>query len=95
MCLTSNVQTRVTPSYARHPLRRYFDKGIGVTLGTDNRLMSGVTLTREYEHAHEALGFSWLELVTVARTGLEHAFLPTEVRRALLERFDAGVAAIE
>lgn len=45
--------------------------------------MSGVTLTREYEHAHEALGFSWLELVTVARTGLEHAFLPTEVRRAV------------
>lgn len=95
VCLTSNVQTRVTSSYARHPLRRYFDEGIGVSLGTDNRLMSGVTLTREYEHARDALGFSWLELLTVARTGLEHAFLSTEVRQTLLERFEAGVAAIE
>ena len=95
VCLTSNVQTRVATSYAEHPARRYFDEGISVSLGTDNRLMSGVTLTREYEHARDALGFSWPELVTVARTGLEHAFMPAERRRMMIERFEARVAAID
>jgi len=74
VCLTSNVQTGVTPSYGGHPLRRYFDEGVPVCLCTDNRLMSGVTLTREYEHARDALAFSWRELVSIARTGFECAF---------------------
>ena len=55
VCITSNVQTRVAPSHAEHPVRRYFDEGLTVCLCTDNRLMSGVTLTREYEHAREVL----------------------------------------
>ncbi|HEX3535082.1 MAG TPA: adenosine deaminase, partial [Gemmatimonadaceae bacterium] len=40
VCLTSNVQTRVADSYATHPFREYFDRGLNVTLNTDNRLMS-------------------------------------------------------
>jgi adenosine deaminase len=48
ICLTCNVQTRVAPTFEAHPLRRYFDQGIRLTLCTDNRLMSGVTLVDEY-----------------------------------------------
>ncbi len=59
VCLTSNVQTRVAPSLREHPLRRYFDAGLVVTLNTDNRLISGTTLTDEYWLAHQHLGFSW------------------------------------
>ncbi|NIA27646.1 MAG: adenosine deaminase, partial [Desulfobulbaceae bacterium] len=66
VCMTSNVQTRVTPSYAEHPVRRYFEYGINVVLCTDNRLMSGVTLTDEYRHARDELGFSGEDLVSVA-----------------------------
>jgi len=91
VCLTSNVQTRAASSYATHPLRRYYDEGIRVSLCTDNRLMSGVTLTDEYAHARDALGFTWAELVDVARTGFVGAFAPSEVKRALVQRFDADV----
>ncbi|MGD2045245.1 MAG: adenosine deaminase [Gemmatimonadota bacterium] len=89
VCLTSNVQTGVTPSYRAHPLRRYFDEGIRVCLCTDNRLMSGVTLTREYEHARDALGFSWSELASVARMGFECAFVPDGARAARLADLEA------
>lgn len=82
VCLTSNVQTGVVTSYEAHPLRRYFDEGVRVCLCTDNRLMSGVTLTAEYEHARDALDFSWPELVSVARTGFECAFTSDEVKAA-------------
>ncbi len=96
-CLTSNVQTRAAAGYAEHPFRRYFDRGMNVTLNTDNRLMSGVTLVDEYAHAAERLGFTAPELVRVARNGFASAFLPYAEREALLARlapeFDAVAAA--
>jgi adenosine deaminase len=54
--------------------------------------MSGVTLTREYEHARDALGFTWEELVAVARTGFASAFAPEGVRAVMLEAFEGEVA---
>lgn len=84
VCVTSNVQTGVSPSYGQHPLRRYFDEGIPVVLCTDNRLMSGTTLTAEYTHARDHLGFGWEELKALARASFEAAWLPEADRRALL-----------
>lgn len=85
ICLTSNVQTRVADSYEAHPLREYFDRGLNVTLNTDNRLMSGTTLTDEYVHAAEHLGFTVDELAGIALNGFESAFLPWEERVMLIE----------
>lgn len=81
ICLTSNVQTGVARSYASHPARRYFDLGIPLTFCTDNRLVSGTTVTDEYLLAHEHLGFTWPELVRVAEMGFEVAFRAWERRR--------------
>ena len=85
VCLTSNVQTRVADSYATHPLREYFDRGLNVTLNTDNRLMSATTLTDEYVYAAEHLGFTIEELAGIALNGFESAFLPWEDRLVLIE----------
>jgi adenosine deaminase len=85
VCLTSNVQTRVAESYATHPFREYFDRGLNVTLNTDNRLMSATTLTDEYVYAAEHLGFTLEELAGVALNGFESAFLPWEDRVILIE----------
>ncbi len=85
VCLTSNVQTKVADSYESHPLREYFDRGLNVTLNTDNRLMSGTTLTDEYVHAAERLGFTVDELAGIALNGFESAFLPWEERVMLIE----------
>lgn len=88
ICLTSNVQTRVVRSYETHPLRSYYDHGQKVVLNTDNRLMSGVTLTDEYAHAASSLGFTFRELAHIARNGFECAFASWHDRRAMLETFD-------
>ena len=94
VCLTSNVQTGVVDSYVTHPVRRYYDEGVPVCLCTDNRLMSGVTLTREYEHASDEVGFSWSELARIARAGFEHAFAAAKVKASLLDRFDTELAEL-
>ncbi|HSW31115.1 MAG TPA: adenosine deaminase [Longimicrobiales bacterium] len=94
VCLTSNLQTGVAPSYARHPLRRYHDLGIPLVLCTDNRLMSGVTLTDEYRHARDHLGFGREDLVRLARTGFEVGFMERAEREALVAVFNAEVGKL-
>lgn len=95
ICLTSNVQTRSVASYAEHPLRQYYDAGIVVTLNTDNRLMSGTTVTDEYWKAHEHLGFTWEELKQVSRMGFESAFLHRTEKEKLMAAVEEEIAAIE
>ena len=94
VCITSNVQTGAVPSYEEHPVRSYFDQGLVVTLNTDNRLVSGTTLTDEYWKAHRHLGFTWPELQQVARMGFQSAFLPQEEKVALLERVELEMGAL-
>ncbi len=94
ICLTSNVQTRAAQSYETHPLRSYFDHGQNVVLNTDNRLMSGVTLTDEYAHAASSLGFTFRELAIIARNGFESAFASWHERRIMLDDFDRALPAL-
>ncbi|MBA3657334.1 MAG: adenosine deaminase [Gemmatimonadaceae bacterium] len=94
ICLTSNVQTRVASSYETHPLRQYFDHGMNVVLNTDNRLMSGTTLTEEYGHAARHLDFDFDELCTIALNSFESAFLPWEERIQLLQSVSEEMEAM-
>jgi adenosine deaminase len=94
ICLTSNVQTRAVESYQEHPLRRYYDRGMNVVLNTDNRLMSGTTLTDEYLHAARALGFTFDELCEIALNGFASAFIPWEERERLLARARRDIAGL-
>ena len=91
VCLTSNIQTHAVPSYRQHPLRRYFDEGVIVTLNTDNRMISGTTLTDEYEHAHREMGFGWDELVEIARMGFRSAFVRRDEKAGLLVQVEAEI----
>jgi len=94
ICITSNVQTRVAATHSEHPIRHYYEEGLAVCLCTDNRLMSGVTLTEEYEHARDELDFTWQQLLRVARMGFESAYAPSEVKEELLAHFDREVIGL-
>jgi adenosine deaminase len=95
ICLSSNVQTRAAASYETHPVRQYFDAGLSVVLNTDNRLMSGTTLTDEYMHAAEELRFTLPELARMALNGFEHAFLHATDRERLLQRASVAIAELQ
>jgi adenosine deaminase len=94
ICLTSNVQTRAVQRLEDHPLRRYYDLGIVVSLNTDNRLMSGTTLTGEYMRAHEALGFGWGDLCELTVMAFESAFLPWQEKTALIAAVRQEISAL-
>ena len=94
ICLTSNVQTRAARSYATHPFREYFKRGLNVVLNTDNRLMSGTTLTDEYVHAAQSLDFTFDDLAEVALNGFESAFLPYTERVRLIAQAREAIATL-
>lgn len=94
ICPTSNVQTGATRALGTHPIRTYYDRGLVVTVSTDNRLMSGVSLTDEYEALHNSLDFSWDELVDVARMGFQSAFLSWPEKLALLAIVDEEIGRL-
>jgi adenosine deaminase len=93
VCLTSNVQTRAARSLEEHPLREYVRRGLNVVLNTDNRLMSGTTLTEEYELASN-LGLGFDELARVALNGFESAFLHWDERQAMVARARTAIDAL-
>ncbi len=84
ICLTSNVQTRAVPDFASHPVRQYFDAGLVVSLHTDNRLMSGTTVTEEYARAVEHLGFDLSDVGQMILNGFRSAFLHQAEKGQLL-----------
>jgi aminodeoxyfutalosine deaminase len=93
ICVTSNVKTGVCPSIAEHPVKRYFDEGLLVTLNTDDPAMFATSLSREYQLVQENFGFSDEHLRELARNSFEAAFLPAEKKLEFLNLFDAAIAA--
>ena len=94
VCPTSNVQTRVVNTFAEHPLSRYFDLGAVVTINTDNRMMSGVSLTDEYYRCTRDLGLTLPQLTAMALASFDAAFIDLATRRALRMDAMADIAAV-
>ncbi|HYA53066.1 MAG TPA: adenosine deaminase [Streptosporangiaceae bacterium] len=92
--ITSNLQTRVVDRAAHHPVRGYFDRGLAVTLSTDNWLMSGVRLSDEYGLAHRELGFTRAEIDVLILNGFAGAFLSWPDKQALIAEVRAELAAL-
>jgi len=91
VCLSSNIRTGVCAALAEHPLRRFFDGGLLVTLNTDDPAMFQTTLCREYELAEQEFGFSHDHLRELARNSFEASFLPVEKKLLYLQQIDALV----
>ena len=84
ICLTSNWQTRSIRSLKYHPLKYYYDQGIRVTINTDNRLMSGTTLTKEFLLAHKLFGFKLHDFREMIIMAMKSAFLPYAERKQMI-----------
>ena len=75
ICLTSNLRTGCLVKISDHPVRKYFDQGLMLTLNSDDPAMFGTSLTREYELAQSEFGFTDEHLRELARNSFEASFL--------------------
>ncbi len=85
LCLASNLQTRAIPDLKSHPIRHYMEQGLRVTLNTDNRLVSGTTMTNEFRLAVENFGLSQDEVLGLVMNGFKSAFLPLADKVSMIE----------
>jgi len=92
ICLTSNLRTGCCVQIGEHPVRRYFDHGLMVTLNTDDPAMFGTTLRGEYELAQAEFGFTDEHLRELARNSFEASFLPGETKVRFLNLLDSAAA---
>jgi adenosine deaminase len=86
VCPTSNVALDAYPSYAAHPFPRLRDAGVRVTLGSDDPPYWGSTIGGEYEVARREWDLADDALREVTATAIRAAFIPGELRNALLAR---------
>ena len=85
VCPTSNVHTGTAASLAAHPLRAMAKADLSVSVSTDNRLMSGVTLSGELQAVHEQNGISLPLLGRMMREAARATFMPAAARDAALQ----------
>jgi aminodeoxyfutalosine deaminase len=84
----SNIKTGAVASLDEHPIRRYVDAGLLVTVNSDDPPMFGTSLTHEYEVLASRLGFSREELKTLSLNGIRASFLPPEEKEAMIAVFE-------
>jgi len=94
ICLASNLQTKAIPDFASHPIRRFMEEGLRVTLNTDNRLVSGTTVTNEYRLAVEHYDLDQDEVLGLVMNGFKSAFLPLREKVQLVDQVLSEFAAL-
>jgi len=94
VCPLSNLKLCVVRDLRQHPLRRMMDKGLTVTVNSDDPAYFGGYVGDNYRAVQQALGLGRDELIAVARNGFLAAFMPENEREKALAEFDATVAAL-
>ncbi len=84
LCPTSNVHTGGAPSIAEHPIDLLRRLRFRVTVNTDNRLMSGVSVSSEFKALDEAFGIGLGEIEWMTINALKSAFVPFDERLRLI-----------
>lgn len=89
ICPSSNLQTGATAEFGEgiesHPIDLLVQTGFNVTISPDNRLMSGTTLSDEFELLVEAFDYDLEDLLDLTLNAAEAAFVPLEMRELLVE----------
>jgi adenosine deaminase len=84
LCPSSNIQTGAAPSFAEHPIGLLRDLRFRATVNTDNRLMSGTSMSREMALLVEAFGYGWSDLQWFTINAMKSSFIPFDERLVLI-----------
>ena len=90
VCPSSNIKTNICRSYAQHPVDRLFRQEVSLSISTDARTITDITLEREYAELKQAFGWTSAELLRCNLEGLKAAFVPAELKPQLEARLLAG-----
>lgn len=87
-CPLSNLHTGSVKSLAQHPLKKFLDAGVRVSINTDNRLCSDTSITKEIMTMVDELDLNLDDIHRLLLNGFKSAFLPYEKRGSFLTAFN-------
>jgi len=88
VCVVSNVKTGVFQSVEAHPIRRFFEEGLIVTVNSDDPTMFNTSITQEYSLLVQKLGFTLEDVKQLTLNGVEASFLPDMDKESLKSQFE-------
>ena len=85
ICITSNFHTGAVDSINEHPFKYYYDRGVRVSLNTDNRLISNTNLSKEYLTACKLFNLNLKDIREIIIMSMKSAFIPHQERKELIK----------
>ncbi|MGI5349241.1 adenosine deaminase [Streptomyces sp. CA-250714] len=96
LCPTSNLQTGAAPSYAEHPIGLLRKLHFRATVNTDNRLMSGTSMSHEFEQLVRTFDYTLDDMQWFTVNAMKSAFIPFDERLAMInDVVKPGYAALK
>ncbi|HOX59547.1 MAG TPA: adenosine deaminase [Candidatus Paceibacterota bacterium] len=87
MCPWSNYLTNSVRRIEDHPLKQLFDRGVRVTINSDDPEVLDTNLNNEYRIAHEILGLSLEDIAACNRCAVEASFIPQAEKQAVVQTY--------
>ncbi len=85
LCVLSNLRTRVINSIEEHPVKTFIEKGIPVSINTDDPKMFGNSLAQEYQTLHDAFNYSNEEILAIILNSIDTLWLDEPMKKKLIE----------
>ena len=92
MCPISNVRTGVVKSINEHPVRRYFERGLMVTINSDDPKMFDNSMAEEYQLIEGQLGFSRDDIRTLILQGIQASWMAEDKKEPMMATFRSDPA---
>ncbi len=94
VCPTSNFRTNAVDIYAEHPIARFYEAGLSLSVSTDGRTLCNISLTQEYEKLHDTFGWDETHFFQCNLNAIRAAFLPETLKQRLESKLREGYIKI-
>lgn len=94
ICPTSNIQTNIYKSYKEHPIKKFYENFIPISINTDNRTVSNTNLTKEYKYLIDELDFNIKDIININKSSILHTFLPKDEQEKLYKEYSILIEQI-
>ena len=88
ICVVSNVKTKVFESVETHPIKKFFEDGLMVTVNSDDPTMFNTSITREYLLLAQKLSFTLRDIRHLTMNGIEASFMSDKDKESMENQFD-------
>jgi adenosine deaminase len=90
VCPTSNLQTGISREYTEHAVDELYRAGVPLSINTDTRTITNITLTEEYRNLEEHFGWTDEDLTACNQAAIDAAFIDEPVKTALRAQLTAS-----